>query len=191
MKKRIEGFILGALIFGSVGVYAAINIMANEIRYNNTTVADALNDLYINKSPSVILNNITPTTSIERQTGEKISPLTITKNVSKGSYVVFAFVDAAANINDKLNAHYDGLDDTSDYFVLNSNSGTCTQLYRYYDVHTTDNITSSGYFLLATWWREWKCDFTSDDTITLNLGNTYSSNIYHPSDVNLIVTKLN
>lgn len=46
MKKYIIGFILGAIVFAGIGVYAAIKIQADEIGYKEGTVEDALNDLY-------------------------------------------------------------------------------------------------------------------------------------------------
>ena len=52
MKKYIIGFILGALIFGSVGVLAS-TILARDISYKNTNVEDALDDLYA-KAPKKI-----------------------------------------------------------------------------------------------------------------------------------------
>lgn len=51
MKKflinNMIGFTLSAIIFGSIGVYAASQILATSIIYKNTTVDQALDDLYI------------------------------------------------------------------------------------------------------------------------------------------------
>ena len=44
--KIIIAFALGLIIAGSIGVYAAIKMQASEIGYNDTTVDQALNDLY-------------------------------------------------------------------------------------------------------------------------------------------------
>lgn len=44
LKTPVFTFILGALIFGSIGVFATIS--ASSITYNNTTVDLALDDLY-------------------------------------------------------------------------------------------------------------------------------------------------
>ena len=53
MKKGIIGFVLGALIFGGIGVVSAYTIFANDIGYTpkDTTwevdnVKDAIDDLY-------------------------------------------------------------------------------------------------------------------------------------------------
>lgn len=61
-KKVILAFILGVLISG-VSVYAATNYLASEIVYNNTTVENALNELYDLSNASVYTGetNITPT----------------------------------------------------------------------------------------------------------------------------------
>ena len=58
MKKYLIGFILGAIIFASISVYAVIKIQADEIGYNDTTVDQALNDLYTTANKE-ILNNLT------------------------------------------------------------------------------------------------------------------------------------
>jgi len=52
IKSRIFFFIIGALIFGSVGVLAS-TILARDIAYKNTNVEDALDDLYA-KAPKKI-----------------------------------------------------------------------------------------------------------------------------------------
>lgn len=54
MKKNILFLILGLIIAGSVGVYASIKIRADEISYNDKTVEDALNDLYLNTNTTKI-----------------------------------------------------------------------------------------------------------------------------------------
>ncbi len=51
MKKKIIvsnvfSFILGAIIFGCIGAYAATLISASEVQYKDTNVSSALNDLY-------------------------------------------------------------------------------------------------------------------------------------------------
>ena len=46
MKKYIIGFIIDAIVFGSIGVYATVSYQASQIEYNNTTVEATLNDLY-------------------------------------------------------------------------------------------------------------------------------------------------
>ena len=46
IKNNILGFIIGSIIFGSIGVLAASQILASDISYKDGTVESALNDLY-------------------------------------------------------------------------------------------------------------------------------------------------
>ena len=60
MKTKIFYFILGAIIFSGISVFATIKFQANEIGYNNTTVEETLNDLYekVNSTADeVVINN--------------------------------------------------------------------------------------------------------------------------------------
>lgn len=45
-KSNLLSFMLGAILFGGIGVYAANEYNANLIKYNETNVESALNDLY-------------------------------------------------------------------------------------------------------------------------------------------------
>jgi len=201
MKKIFSNKIflvaLTAVVFTGIGAYANSRITANDVYYikaNNeeVTVASALDDIYTNATPEVILRNITPTTTVERETGEKQGDIYLSKNVTKGSYLVMAMTNSASDNGSTINNHSEGVTGNSSALPITVTNGTCTQLYRYYDVHTTENPLSTGkYYLLAEWWRLWKCDFTQDGSITVDKGSTYGASIYHPADFNLIVTKLN
>lgn len=57
IKNNLLGFILGAIVFGSIGVYATIRMQADQIVYGSGTVADALTNLYSNVTNDTI--NIT------------------------------------------------------------------------------------------------------------------------------------
>ena len=50
MKKNILFFLLGLIVAGSIGVYAAIKYQASEIEYNNTPLDQVLDDLYSKSS---------------------------------------------------------------------------------------------------------------------------------------------
>ena len=51
MKKGILiGLIIGILLAGSIGTYAAIKLSSSEISYKDTTVEQTLNSLYISKT---------------------------------------------------------------------------------------------------------------------------------------------
>ena len=65
LKSRIFAFIVGSIIFGSIGVVSAYTILANDIGYTSkdTTwkvdnVKDAIDDLYTNANTTItVLNN--------------------------------------------------------------------------------------------------------------------------------------
>ena len=46
MKKIILGFILGGILFGTIGVFASTTISSNNVTYQNKTVSNALDELY-------------------------------------------------------------------------------------------------------------------------------------------------
>ena len=46
MKKMLISFILGGIIFGTIGVVAATTISSNNVTYQNKTVNNALDELY-------------------------------------------------------------------------------------------------------------------------------------------------
>ena len=45
IKNPIFTFIVGAIIFGTIGVYA-VSVASKDVTYNNTNVESAINDLY-------------------------------------------------------------------------------------------------------------------------------------------------
>lgn len=50
MAKNMLGFVIGGVVFGAIGVSAAIVMSASEISYKDTTVQEALDDLYTKAS---------------------------------------------------------------------------------------------------------------------------------------------
>ena len=46
MKKIILGFILGGILFGTIGVLASTTISSNNVTYQNKTVSSTLDELY-------------------------------------------------------------------------------------------------------------------------------------------------
>ena len=45
-KSRIFYFALGAILFGTIGVYGATLISSSDVTYNGTTAKAAIDDLY-------------------------------------------------------------------------------------------------------------------------------------------------
>ena len=72
MKKYIIGFILGAIIFSTISVYATIYYEASQINYKNTTLDHAIDDLYTTQNTTIsnkdsqittLQNNVTTLTN--------------------------------------------------------------------------------------------------------------------------------
>ena len=75
MKDKIFWFILGGIVFSSIGVYAAIKMQASEIGYGSTTVEAALNEL---RSGSVI-TKVAPASGETHKGIVYLDPTDITK----------------------------------------------------------------------------------------------------------------
>ena len=103
MKKNIVFFMLVAIMFTSIGVYAGTRISAADIDYNDTTVEAAINDLYLEA-----YKNITFATSLYNQSqGEKIANRSTSLTLSNGDYIVIAlsnFGSAATSKNTSVAA---------------------------------------------------------------------------------------
>ena len=94
IKNNLLGFILGAIIFGSIGVYAS-SYIAKDISFTPkdsawkksngediTTVKDALDDLYENRSNIELFTNLVSFSSSSN--GNQLVSL---ENLNKGNYV--------------------------------------------------------------------------------------------------------
>lgn len=105
-KSRIFIFILGAIIFGSIGSVVAYNYNAKDIKYtpsdsswNVKTVEDSLKELYSNRNSTL---NFYDAEYVEYQ-GIRSSQ-TITKNLSKGNYLVaVSYFDSTNNTSPYTN----------------------------------------------------------------------------------------
>lgn len=58
MKKNILFLVLGLIIAGSIGVYAAIKIQASEVEYNNTPLDKVLDNLYSRSHDEAIIEKL-------------------------------------------------------------------------------------------------------------------------------------
>ena len=84
MKKNIVFFMLVAIIFTSIGVYAGTRISAADIDYNDTTVEAAINDLY-----SEAYKDISFGTALYSQNqGELLASRSTTLTLNKGEYIM-------------------------------------------------------------------------------------------------------
>lgn len=84
MKKIFLGITIGLLI-STVGVYA-VNYLASDVTYKNTTVESALNDLYSKISSTISFDNAIQSSS----EGSRISKRTTSITLDKGKYIVSA-----------------------------------------------------------------------------------------------------
>ena len=89
MKKGyIISFILGAIIFGSIGVVATTQILSQDVTYGNTNVKAALDTLYTKAKPDYTGDTtVTPTTSSQTLlTNNKILKSNITIGAIPSTY---------------------------------------------------------------------------------------------------------
>ena len=112
MKKYIIGFIIGAVIFSGISIFATTQIVASNISYKNTTVESAIDTLYTKaKSDYSGDTTFTPTTSSQTiQTNNKILKSDITINPIPSTYKELSTA-TTVTANDLLNGitAYDNL----------------------------------------------------------------------------------
>ena len=87
MKKGyIISFILGAIIFGTIGVMAANTIEATNVTYKNTTVESAIDDLYTKattyKKLDTLTNELTSSDLLSGKQGYKADGTVVNGNIS-------------------------------------------------------------------------------------------------------------
>ena len=101
IKNNVLGFILGAIIFSGITVYAT-SYLAKDVTYKDTNVETALNDLYDN------LSNIDGTEKYYNSVYSSIRYATnsVTLEVPKGKYICNATY-AASSANTTQSKHED------------------------------------------------------------------------------------
>lgn len=101
LKTKIFFFFLGAIIFGSIGAVSAYTLLASDVVYKNTTVENALNDLYEkeNKSISGIGDSYTKSLYSANRENKKIE-----LELEKGKYICSVVYSNATDLN-KLNTN--------------------------------------------------------------------------------------
>ena len=109
LKSKIFLFILTAIIFTGIGVFAATTVSSHDITYKNTTVEDAIDDLYSKAKPEYSgTTTITPTTAEQvLSTNNKILKNDITINPIPSSYknISDTTITTAADISSGLVAY--------------------------------------------------------------------------------------
>ena len=86
LKSRIFSFILGGLVFGSISAYATTQIFASQVTYENTTVDQALNELYAKSNKEYTSSDVTYSTKQGNAETEKTTSI----QLNKGRYIIFA-----------------------------------------------------------------------------------------------------
>ena len=89
-KGYIFSFILGAIVFGSVGVYAS-NILASDITYKDTNVEDALDELY---DKTHIFDNMTLVKDFSQGAHSRSGDISLSFNAEENQeyYVIGTYV---------------------------------------------------------------------------------------------------
>lgn len=146
IRNNIFGFILGALIFGSIGVYAASLYSSSDVTYKNTTVEAALNELY--SIPKGITSNVT-LEEIARTT-DTVSNTTITNvNNYKYYFVTNIWYHASVfNVDNGLNwlslsATNSTLVDLGNSYYQYNNSGAISRSYLIFPDGSQNDIVLS------------------------------------------------
>ena len=94
IKNNIIGFILGSIIFGSIGSAVAYNYNAKDVSYKNTNVEDALKDLYdgkVNFNDLELIRNA--------NTGYRESYKSTSVTLQPGKYIIFETSDLGTLYN--------------------------------------------------------------------------------------------
>ena len=98
MKKIMISFILGGIIFGTIGALAATTISSNNVMYNNRTVKDSLDELYQKAMTNKVYRNGTaiyynPETNSKCDSSEAVS----TTGTKTGCMKWYTFNDEGKN----------------------------------------------------------------------------------------------
>lgn len=153
LKSRLFQFILTAIIFTGIGAIAENTISANQVTYTNsnnqeTTVADALNDLYTKKLFSQI-------TFLGKNTiiGNTTMTYTFDKDVDLGLVVVTASNDVndlskyTASIQSLTTGTYQLINDSTNSFTSNNSSAGHRSA-----VYIIENVKKDSVLTVATRW---------------------------------------
>ncbi len=126
IKNNIFGFILGAIIFGCLGVVAATAINARDIAYKDSNVEEALDDLYDKANNSndytsgILILNSTTSNSINLNFKPKYIMITVElANGSASNNEIFYYNSL---VNSSKSYRYDRGSATLQEFNLGSNS---------------------------------------------------------------------
>ena len=153
MKKYIIGFIVGIIISG-IGVYA---ITASEVTYHDTTIDQALDNLY-NNIGKIDLSKLT--FSANSYQGTKTQGVKTSKTLNKGNYIIIG-IEAFPSPVDSYNET--SVNENGSTPGINQTSDICQVLGR----RRVDNVPTikynNQYERLYLHTRIWKCSFENDN----------------------------
>ena len=193
IKSRIFTFILGAIIFGSVGVIAA-NYVANDISFTPkdttwkkqdgtdiVTVKDALDELYTKIDSKLSLDNV----YYEKSYGPATSR-TISKQLEKGKYIVSIVYSEGGSWN------IDNYDSDISFNTLQCLSNKCEIdkiVGKTINATSSGNASGSSYKAFSSLRHTlYHIDLYADDTISVSYG---SNNVTVANTLSMEIVKLN
>ena len=141
LKSRVFAFILGALIFSSISVYAAHKYYASDITYKETTLDNALDTLYTTQNTTV--NNLN--SQITSLTNEKTS----LQNQINTKDATISSLQSQLSVYDNANC-VTGSFDSSNY-----STSTDKKLINFspkkFIIYETTSAWGGGHFWLEGW----------------------------------------
>lgn len=178
MKKFILGLTVGLIIAGSIGVYAAIKIQADEIGYKDGTVASSLNDLYDIANQDLI-DKMDGTISYDATHGSKTMGANTSLSLDAGNYIIIGISEYLSVMN-AYAAGSQGITTTS-AIGISTTAGSCEQLSSKFTraVPTQAFLSTGKYLRNYMFMFTWKCKLPSSGTVTVtesSIGASDASN---------------
>ena len=173
IKNPLLTFILGALIFGSIGVVSAYTIFANDIGYTPKdtswevdNVKDAIDDLYIEASKPLI-DRIDFSKKNDIIYGNWATSRSVSINLDKGSYIIFLeYVDSYSSYNQTATSINRDVTTFSNNLVYST--GTCEIIDGdSISVGSSSGIDNTNVHVTAySNTKVFKCNFTDSTTVS-------------------------
>lgn len=193
LKSRIFAFILGALIFGSIGV-AASQLFANQIEFRPTwkksngedivNVEEAINELYNVVNEGILDKLDLKSSKVDTRVsyGDKATR-TINYNFSAGSYLIhgvsgYVLHNKSIQASDGVIAYPKPLDETN-----------CTYISGKFAKSSASSEFGSSKLVLYTSSSIYTCKFTSNTTVTFTT-ETWNTSSNEDSNLMISVIKL-
>lgn len=167
LKNPLFMFVLGMLVMAGIsfGVYA---LSANQIAYNNTTVKDALDDLYEN---TYDFDNVTSEFNVSQGTNIR---RTASLNLSEGEYLVYANIDQGASRSDVVESTVQDYNINLNY---DANNAECKVLSGKHIRSRATALFGSQYLENLMWHSAYLCTINTATTISVSNFQTGTYNV--------------